>query len=136
VKDVNDEAFADDPEVQLFHTTAKAQGLDDKQTTYATGWLFAIYMVDVLEQAAKYKGGLDRGNIALAARYINTKNALVFDQITQHTEGLKDAYLVEGGRMAEYKVTDPKALGTFEQVGDLLDNDGGIGTYQDFQKGG
>jgi branched-chain amino acid transport system substrate-binding protein len=135
-KDVNDQAFADDEFVKLFHATAKSQGLDDKQTTYATGWLFAWYMVEILQQAAKLEGGLDRGNIALAARYINAKNPIVFDSVTQHTDGMKDAYLIEGGRMAQYTVTDPKALGTFVQDGDLIDNDGGIGTYADFQAGG
>jgi branched-chain amino acid transport system substrate-binding protein len=135
-KDVNDQAYANDDFVKLFHATAKAQGLDDKQTTYATGWVYAWYMVNVLEQAATYQGGLDRGNIALAARYINAKNPLVFDGIKQHTNGLKDAYAIEGGQMMEYKVTDPKQLGTFVKDGDLLDNDGGIGTYQDFLAGG
>jgi branched-chain amino acid transport system substrate-binding protein len=136
IKDVNDPAFADDAAVKLFHETAKAQGLDDKQTTYATGWVFAWYMVNILQEAAKLQGGLDRGNIALAARYINAKNPLVFDSVTQHTDGLNDGYLIEGGRMAEYQVTDAKALGTFVQAGDLIDNDGGIGTYTDFQAGG
>jgi branched-chain amino acid transport system substrate-binding protein len=135
-KDVNDAAWANDDFVKLFHETAKAAGLDDKQTTYATGWLFAWYAVNVLQEAAKLEGGLDRGNIALAARYINAKNPLVFEEITQHTEGLKDGYLNEGGQMMEYKVTDPKALGTFVKAGDLIDNDGGIGTYADFQAGG
>ena len=35
-KDVNDEAFADDPYVKLYQETLTAQGLDPKQTTYAT----------------------------------------------------------------------------------------------------
>jgi branched-chain amino acid transport system substrate-binding protein len=136
VKDVNDEAWANDPIVKLFHETAKAQGLDDKQTTYATGWLFALYMVNILEQAAKYQGGLDRGNIALAARFIDYENPLVFDGIKQQTNGFKDAYLNEGGQMATYTVTDPKALGTFEADGELVDNNGKIGNYADFQAGG
>ncbi len=136
VKDVNDVAFADDEFVQLFHETLKAQGLDDTQTTYATGWLFAWYMVHILKTAATFEGGLDRGNMALAARFIDAKNPLVFDEITQRTDGFDDAYLIEGGRMAEYQVEDPSALGTFVQVGDLLDNNGSIGNYDDFQAGG
>ena len=136
VKDPNDPAFADDPEVKLFHETAKAQGLDDKQTTYATGWLFALYMVNILKQAAKYQGGLDRGNIALAARFIDYENPLVFDGIKQQTNGFLDAYLNEGGRMAVYTVdpNNPTALGTFEPSGSLIDNNGKIGNYADFQK--
>jgi hypothetical protein len=136
VKDVNDVAFADDEYVKLLHETLQSQGLDDRQTTYATGWLFAWYMVKVLQQATTYQGGLDRGNITLASQYIQGENPLVIDGITQHTEGLDDAYLIEGGRMAEYQVADPTKLGTFVPDGDLLDNDGGIGNYEDFVAGG
>jgi branched-chain amino acid transport system substrate-binding protein len=136
VKDVNDQAWANDPEVQKFHEVAKAQGLDDKQTTYATGWLFAIYMENVLKQAAKYQGGLDRGNIMLAARNIDFNNPLVIDGIKQQTAGAKDAYLNEGGQMVEYKVADPKQLGTFVPDGDLIDLNGSIGNYSDISGGG
>lgn len=136
VKDVNDEAFADDEFVQLFHETAKAQGLDDKQTTYATGWLFAWYMEHILREAATYEGGLDRGNIAVAARQIDAQNPLILDGIKQYTSGFADAYLNEGGRMAVYEVEDPAQLGTFVEAGELLDNNGGIGTYEDFLAGG
>ena len=136
IKDVNDPAWADDPFVQLFHETATAQGLDSKQTTYSTGWLFAYYMEQILREAATYEGGLDRGNIQIAARQINTANPLVLDGITQETSGFRDAYLLEGGRMAVYEVDDPTQLGTFTPTGELLDNNGGIGTYEDFQSGG
>jgi branched-chain amino acid transport system substrate-binding protein len=136
VKDVNDQAFANDPEVQKFHEVAKAQGLDDKQTTYATGWLFAIYMEEVLKQAAKYQGGLDRGNIMLAARNIDFQNPLVIDGIKQQTAGAKDAYLNEGGRVAVYKVDDPTKLGTFVQDGDLIDLNGHIGNFSNISGGG
>jgi branched-chain amino acid transport system substrate-binding protein len=136
VKDVNDEAWADDEIVQLFHETATAQGLDSKQTTYATGWLFALYMEQILREAASYEGGLDRGNIAVAARQISYQNPLVIDGIVQETSGFRDAYLNEGGRMAQYQVEDPAQLGTFVPSGELLDNNGAIGTYEDFLAGG
>jgi branched-chain amino acid transport system substrate-binding protein len=136
IKDVNDQAFADDEFVQLFHETLAAQGLDSKQTTYATGWVFAWYMVEILKQAATYEGGLDRGNMMVAARQMDFANPLVFDGVTQRTSGFVDAYLVEGGRMAVYEAEDPAQLGTFVEAGELLDNDGGIGNYDDFVAGG
>jgi hypothetical protein len=136
VKDVNDVAFADDEFVKLFHTTLQSQGLDDKQTTYATGWLFAWYMVEALKQAATYEGGLDRGNIALSVQYFDVKNPLVIDGITQFASAPTDAYLNEGGRMAVYTVSDPAVLGTFVPDGELLDQNGGIGNYDDFVAGG
>ena len=46
------------------------------------------------------------------------------------------AYLNEGGRMAQYQVEDPAQLGTFVPSGELLDNNGAIGTYEDFLAGG
>ena len=44
-------------------------------------------------------------------------------------DGLKDAYLTEGGQMVQYKVTDPKKLGTFVPAGDLINLEGKLGTY-------
>jgi hypothetical protein len=44
-------------------------------------------------------------------------------------DGMNDAYLIEGGQMAQYEVTDPAALGTFVKVGDLIDREGELGTY-------
>ena len=123
LKDVNDAAFADDPIVKQFHEVAKAQGLDDKQTTYATGWWLAMYLEEVLKQAATYEGGLDRGNIMLAARNIDMENPFVLDGIKNVTAGASDAYLNEGGRMAVYQITDPTKLGTFVPDGDVVDTE-------------
>ena len=132
-KDVNDAEWANDDFVKLFHTTAKAQGLDDKQSTYATGWIFAWFMEEILKEAATYEGGLNRANIMLAARGIDKTMPLSLPGLTNTMNGLKDAYLTEGGRVAQYKVTDPKALGTFVKVTDVINNDGGLGTYTKFQ---
>jgi branched-chain amino acid transport system substrate-binding protein len=134
-KDVNDAAFADDEFVQLFHETLKAQGLDDTQTTYATGWLFAWYMHQVLKDAGQYEGGLDRANIMLAARNQDVQNPLILDGIKQQIIGFEDAYLNEGGQMSVYQVEDPAQLGTFVAEGDLLDNNGAIGTFADISGG-
>jgi ABC-type branched-subunit amino acid transport system substrate-binding protein len=134
LKDVNDPKYADDPIVKLFHETVKAQGLDDTQSTIAQGWWFALTMVNILEEAAKYQGGIDRGNIALAARFIDYNNPFVFDGIRQQTNGFKDAYLNEGGQMGKYTITDPKQLGSFQPDGDLIDNNGKLGNFDDFQK--
>jgi ABC-type branched-subunit amino acid transport system substrate-binding protein len=132
LKDVNDPKYADDPFVKLYHETVKAQGLDDTQSTYAQGWWFAATMVNILQEAAKYEGGLDRGNIALAARFIDFNNPLVFDGITQQTNGFADAYLNEGAQMGKYTITDPATLGSFEPAGELVDNNGQLGNFDDF----
>ena len=117
--------------MQLFHETAKAQGLDDTQTTYATGWCSPTYMVEILKDAATYEGGLDRGNIALAARHMDVVNPLVFEGVVQQTNGFEDAYLNEAGQMNVYEVRAGCAR-RFVQAGELIDNNGAIGTYDDF----
>ena len=129
-KDVNDVAFADDEFVKLYHETVTAQGLDSKQTTYATGWIFAWYMVEILRAGGHVRGrsrprqhhargSCDRRADAAAARRASSAEM----------NGIEDAYLTEGGQMAIYEVSDPTQLGTFTKVGDLIDNEGKLGTY-------
>jgi branched-chain amino acid transport system substrate-binding protein len=134
VKDPNDPAFADDEIVKLFHETLKAQGLDSKQTTYATGWLFAWYMEQILKLADSYNGGLNRANIMAAARSIQETSPWVLEGVTNKMNGLEDAYLNEAGRIAQYNVTDPKVLGSFEAVSDVLNLEGQLGTYAQVQE--
>ena len=128
-KDVNDPALADDPIVQLYQKTITEAGLDPKQTTYATGWIFAWFMVDILKNAATYEGGLDRGNIMLAARNIQETNPLLIPGLENIVDGTKDAYTVEGGQMVNYTVKDKTQLGTFVPDGDLINLEGELGTY-------
>jgi hypothetical protein len=65
----------------------------------------------------------------IAARNIKSPMPLLLDGLTSEMNGLDDAYLIEGGQMAVYTVTDPAALGTFVKVGDLLNREGELGTY-------
>jgi branched-chain amino acid transport system substrate-binding protein len=133
LKDVNDAQFANDDIVKLFHETAKAQGLDDKQTTYATGWIFAMFMEAIVKEAATYEGGVNRGNIAVAARNITFQNPFALDGIKMETNFAKDAYLFEGGQMAKYTIdpNDKTKLGSFVKEGELIDNNGKLGNYDD-----
>jgi branched-chain amino acid transport system substrate-binding protein len=128
-KDPNDPANADDPIVKVYKETATKQGLDPTKSTYFTGWIFGWYMTEILKNAASYKGGLTRGNIMIAARSIDQKNPILLNGLTSKMEGLKDAYLTEGGQMVQYTVTDPKKLGSFQKSGDLIDLEGKLGTY-------
>ena len=90
-------------------------------------------MVEILKQAATYEGGLDRGNIMLAARHIDDQNPLLLDGITPE-HGLRQGRLPASRavEMVKYTVTDPAALGSFTPAGDLIDNNGKIGNYDDF----
>jgi len=129
-KDVNDPKNQTDPAVVDYKTTLSSQGLDPNVTTYASGWYSAFYMVDVLQRAATFEGGLDRGNIMLAARDIHEAAPLTIPGLQAITNGMKDAYITEGGQMVQYKVTDPTQLGTFQPAGDLINLEGQLGTYQ------
>ena len=133
IKDVNDVEWKDDPFVKLFHATAKAQGLDDRQSTYATGWVFAWYYVEILKLAATYQGGLDRPNIMLASRALDKIMPLVLPGVTNKMDGVNDAYMNEAARVARYKVTDPKQLGTFFAQGPVINKEGSLGTYKKFK---
>jgi branched-chain amino acid transport system substrate-binding protein len=134
LRDVNDEANADDPFVQLYHETVTAQGLDSTQSTYATGWVFAWYMTEFLRLASTMEGGLDRGNIMLANRALDKPMPLLYPGITNTMNGMEDAYLNEGGVMNRYEVEDPTRFGTFVQAGDLINNEGELGTYANVQE--
>ena len=133
-KDVLDPENANDDIVKLYNETLTAQGLDPNVTTYSTGWIFAWYMTEILKDAATYQGGLDRGNIMLAARNIHKDNPLLLNGLTSKTNGEEDAYLTEGGRMAKYTVSDPTQLGKFVQDGDLINLEGKLGTYETVQE--
>jgi branched-chain amino acid transport system substrate-binding protein len=133
-KDPNDPAFADDPFVKLFHATLAEQGLDSKQTTYGTGWLFAWYLAEIMKLAETYNGGLNRANIMVAARSIQATSPSLIEGLTNKMEGQKDAYLNEGGRIAQYTITDPKQLGSFKPVGEVVDLEGQLGTYAAVQE--
>ena len=129
LSDPNDPAFADDPFVQFFRETVTAHGLDPKQTTYFTGYVFAWYTVEILNLANQLEGGLNRSNILIANRSLDSQFPGLLPPLRGRLEGLKDAYLSEGGRIAQYKVTDPKALGSFEPVSEVFNNEGKLGTY-------
>jgi ABC-type branched-subunit amino acid transport system substrate-binding protein len=128
-RDVNDPAEQDDPAVQLFRDVVSAQGLDPAQTSYATGWLFAWHTAEVLRLASTLEGGLNRANIIVANRSMEARMPLLIDGLSTRMEGMKDAYLIEGGRMVRYTVTDPAQLGSYQPVSDLITNEGKLGTY-------
>jgi branched-chain amino acid transport system substrate-binding protein len=129
-KDPLDPALASDPFIVAYNDVLKKAGLDPNKSTYFTGWAYAWYMVAILKEAASYRGGLNRANIALAAHAIQQAAPILLPGATSKLDGLKDAYLVESGQMVQYKVSDPKQLGTFVPDGPLINLEGKLGTYK------
>jgi branched-chain amino acid transport system substrate-binding protein len=128
-KDVIDPANANDPIVKAYIDQSKKDGLDYTKTTYFTGWIFAWYMTEILQEAASYQGGLNRANMMVASRSITETSPMLITGLQSKMDGMNDAYLTEGGLMVQYKVTDPKALGKFVPSGDLLNLEGQLKTY-------
>lgn len=58
---------------------------------------------------------------------------LLIKGLTSRMEGDKDAYVTEGGQMVQYRITDPKKLGGYVPVGDLINLEGKLGTYKTVQ---
>ena len=132
-KDPNDESLADDPYIQLYRETLEAQGLDPAQTTYFTGWIFAWYTAEILQLASTLEGGLTRPNLIIANRSMEAQYPGLIEGLTSRMEGLEDAYMVEGGQMVKYTVTDPAQLGSFEPAGEVINNEGALGTFATVQ---
>ena len=133
LKDINDAEWQDDSFVKLVKATLKAQGLDNTQSTYATGWVFAWYYVEILKIAATYEGGMNRANIMLAARAMDKAMPLTLPGVTNKVDGMKDAYYNEAARVARYKISDPKAIGTWFPQGAVINKEGSLGTYKKFK---
>ena len=65
----------------------------------------------------------------IAARSITETNPFLISGLTSKMDGMKDAYLSEGGQIVKYTVTDPKTLGSFVKAGDLINLERKLGTY-------
>ena len=94
-------------------------------------------MVDILKNAATYEGGLDRGNIMLAARNIHETNPFLHrrpDLDHRRHQGR----LPHRGRRRWCSTRSPtrRQLGTYEPVGDLINLEGQLGTYKTVQAAG
>ncbi|MCU1502668.1 MAG: putative transporter substrate-binding protein [Ilumatobacteraceae bacterium] len=125
----NDPSVADTPFIKAYKEFLPTVKMDPANTAFAGGWQYAWATVEVLKIAASYNGGLNRANVALAARAMDQPLPLLLSGLSFKTFGTTDEYLYEGGQVKEYNVTDPKTPGTFTAVGDLLNFEGQLGTY-------
>ena len=131
-----DPAYASDPYIVAYNDIMKKAGLDPSKTTYYTGMIYGWYTVALLKEAASYRGGLNRANIALASHELQVPSPIVIPGIASTVDGNTDASMVEGGQMVKYTVTDPKQLGTWVPDGPVIDTDGQLGTYKTVQQAG
>ncbi len=127
-KDVNDPQYADDEFVQFYQETMRAADLDPTQTTYATGWIFAIFFEEIVKNAAALPGGVNRANLVIGNRMLDVEHPLLLDGLTAIMDGAEDAYLIEGGRIDAF-VRNDAGEGGFEEVSDLISLEGEVGVY-------
>ena len=70
--------------------------------------------------AGQLPGGVNRTNFDLALRTFEMTSPMFIPGIAVHTDGLKDAYLVEGGIFQRWNA----AQQTWENQGNVIDLDG------------
>jgi ABC-type branched-subunit amino acid transport system substrate-binding protein len=131
-KDVTDDSQKDDPAVKLFRDTVTAQGIDPKVTPWSTvqsGWTFAEYFVKTMEKAATYNGGINRPNIMLAARDLDFVGQFALPGITTKSNGLQDAYMIEGGMMKKYTWNAGKPAYADAEGAKVINLEGQTGTF-------
>lgn len=128
-KGVTDAAFAQDPGVQDAIAILEAAGLDPFEGSISTGVLFAQTTEYVLRAAAASDGGLTRTNLMKAAWNMDFQHPLLRDGIEVLTDGVDDAYLIEGAVIAEYvPPTQEGSLGSFTDLSELISVEGETGS--------
>ena len=129
LKDPLDPANANDPFIQTYMDVMKKAGLDPTKSTYFTGLDLRVVHDRDPEGGGQLQGRPEPGQHHAGGPGHPADNPALFTGLTSKMNGLKDAYLIEGGQMVKYTVTDPKKLGDFVPDGRLINNEGKLGTY-------
>ena len=102
---------------KLLMSTLKSQGLPPTNAEYADGWMWGWYVTEVLQDAASYRGGLNRANIMTAAYSIDEIYPLMVTGIDTRMDGFQRAYLVLSDQMSKYSGNNGKQTGTYLRPG-------------------
>jgi ABC-type branched-subunit amino acid transport system substrate-binding protein len=121
VKDMKDPAFQNDPYVKWAREGMKAKGIDpDSSVNLASGINYGFPVAQALVIAGQLDGGLTRTNFQLALRSMDMTPPMLLEGIRLHTNGLKDAYIVESGVFQKWDA----AKQTYVRQGNVIDLDG------------
>ena len=71
VDDLSDPALQDDPRIQEFRKVLEDRGLDPKISQYGNGFMYAMFSVEALRNAAELPGGITRTNVMIGARSLD-----------------------------------------------------------------
>jgi branched-chain amino acid transport system substrate-binding protein len=114
---------------ELYAEQMKKDGLDPEVAQYTNGWFWGWYLVAVLRNADAMQGGLNRANIAVAARTISQPYPLLVEGLTSKMNGVEDAYLFEGGQMFRYEGATTSKIGEWKPIGELINREGSTGNF-------
>ena len=121
LKDMRDAAFDNDPYVTWLKTEMKARGLDPQSSSNLSGGInYGFPVVQSLIVAGQLPGGVTRSNFQLAIRAFDITSPMLLPGIRAHMDGLKDAYIVEGGVFQKWDATKQ----TWVSQGNVIDLDG------------
>jgi ABC-type branched-subunit amino acid transport system substrate-binding protein len=120
-RDMTDPLQAELPFVKFMADLLKAKGIEPKSSGNLNGGtFFAFPLVQSLILAGQFEGGLTRTNFMLAQRMLNFTNPFVYEGVKLTTNGVKDAFPIEGGVYQQYST----AKQAFERKSDIIDLDG------------
>jgi branched-chain amino acid transport system substrate-binding protein len=126
VKDITDQAFADEPFIVWYKQLLADAGLATDNSTFGSGILFAWAETEAMRIASMLPGGLTRPNYILAMRSMDMTHPMLFDGVAFEMNGVEDAYFVEGSEIAQFDW----ATKSYEIVGEVVDGNGQTGTCQ------
>jgi branched-chain amino acid transport system substrate-binding protein len=117
----------------LLMNTLKSQGLPSTNEEFADGWMWGWYVTEVLQDAASYRGGLNRANIMTAAYSIDEIYPLMVKGIDTDMDGLQNSYLVQSDQMWKYGGNSGSATGSYAPAGSVITLPSGLGNWTAIQ---
>ncbi len=118
----------------LLMSTLKSQGLPSTNAEFADGWMWGWYVTEVLQDAASYRGGLNRANIMTAAYSIDEIYPLMVKGIDTQMDGFQNAFLVQSDQMWKYSGNSGKQTGTYAPAGSVITLPSGLGNWAAIEK--
>jgi branched-chain amino acid transport system substrate-binding protein len=121
LKDMRDPAFDNDPYVIWLKAEMRARGIDPLASSNLSGGInYGFPVLQALMVAGQLDGGLTRTNFMLAMRSFDMTSPMLLAGMKAHMNGLKDAYIVEGGVFQKWDATKQ----TWVSQGNVIDLDG------------
>jgi len=125
VKNFTDPAYAEDAAIVLGTEILAAAGLSEVGSQ-STGIIFGYVVEQTLRNAVENYGQLNRVTAMASAWNLDIENPYLLDGIRNITDGVNDAYTVEGARI-EQVIVDGDAL-TFDPISELISAEGTTGS--------